>query len=63
MRDPHSRTAEGAPYAMLVVSVCSAVLTALLSSCSADLPVQRESQQADERCAHGAVLNRVRHPR
>ncbi|HSQ76747.1 MAG TPA: hypothetical protein VLT13_14385 [Bacteroidota bacterium] len=29
------------------MSICSAVLTAMLSSCSADLPVQRESQQAD----------------
>ena len=47
MRAPRSRTAVRGPYAKLVVSMCSAVLTAMLSSCSADLPVQRESQQAD----------------
>ncbi len=48
MRGPRSRTAGGGPYAILVVSVCFAVLTAMLSSCSADLPAQRESQQADK---------------
>jgi hypothetical protein len=33
---------------MHVVSVCAAVLSVMLSSCSADLPVQREALQADE---------------
>jgi hypothetical protein len=33
---------------MLVVSVCCAALSVLLSSCSAELPVQREAQQAKE---------------
>jgi hypothetical protein len=47
MRDPHSRTAGGGRYATLFVSVCSTVFTVMLSSCSADLPVQHESQQAD----------------
>jgi hypothetical protein len=49
MRDPQSRSVMGAPHSMLFVSVCCAALAVLLSSCSADLPVQREAQQAEER--------------
>jgi hypothetical protein len=33
---------------MLFVSVCCAVLTVLLTSCSANLPIQRDAQQAEE---------------
>jgi hypothetical protein len=33
---------------MLFVNVCCVALTVLLSSCSADLPVHREAQQAEE---------------
>jgi hypothetical protein len=49
MRDPRSRTARGAPSTGLLVSVCCAALNVLLSSCSADLPVQGEAVQGVER--------------
>jgi len=45
MRDPQCRSAKGAPYSMLFAGVYCAALTVLLSSCSAELPVQREDQQ------------------
>jgi len=48
MRDPHIRSVRGAPYSILLVSVYCAALTVLLSSCSADLRVQRDAQQAEE---------------
>ena len=48
MRDPHSRSAGGAPYSMLFVSMGCAALTLLLSACSADMPVQREAQPAEQ---------------
>ena len=48
MRDLHSRSVRGAPYSMLFANLRCAALTVLLSSCSADLPVQHEAQQAEE---------------
>ncbi len=48
MRDPHSRSVRGALFSMLFVSLRCAALTVLLSSCSANLPVQREAQQAED---------------
>ena len=48
MRDPHSRSARDAPVSMLLVSLRYVALAALLSSCSANLPVQREAQQTDD---------------
>jgi hypothetical protein len=48
MRDPHSPSVGGAPFSMLLVSLRYVALAALLSSCSANLPVQREAQQAED---------------
>jgi hypothetical protein len=48
MRDPHSRLVWCATHPVLVVSIVSAVSTVLLSSCSGDLPLRREAQQAEE---------------
>jgi hypothetical protein len=48
MRDQHGHSTSGAPHPMLLMSACCAALGALLSSCSAGLPVQREAQQAKE---------------
>ncbi len=48
MRDAHSRPIRGTAYSMLCASVRCAALTVLLSSCSADLPVQGEAQEAKE---------------
>jgi hypothetical protein len=48
MRNPHSRSVRGVACPMLVVRVCCAALTVLLCSCNANLPVQREAQQAED---------------
>jgi hypothetical protein len=48
MRDTHSQSVRAAPYAMLFIRVLCAAVSLLLASCSADLPVQREAQQAKE---------------
>jgi len=48
MRNPHSQSVRGALYSMLYMSISCAALTVFLSSCSADLPVQREAQQTEE---------------
>jgi len=48
MQDPHSRSVRGAPYSMLFANLHCAALTVLLSSCSADLLVEREAQRAEE---------------
>src|SRR5512143_1930391 len=48
MRDLRSRAAGNTPYAMVVISVSSAMLAVLLLSCSPDSPVQRETQRAEE---------------
>lgn len=48
MRDPRIRALGNTPYAMAVISVCSAMLAVLLLSCSPDGPVQRETHQAEE---------------
>ena len=49
MRDTRSRTPRGALHPGLVLSACCAAVNVLLSSCSADLPVQDEAQQPVER--------------
>ncbi len=48
MRDPHSRSIGGAQYPPLFMCACCAALVVLLSSCSADLAVQRDVQQAGQ---------------
>ena len=48
MRDPNSRSVRGAVSSLLFRSGCAVALVVLLSSCSADLPVQREAQPAEE---------------
>ncbi|MEX1276662.1 MAG: hypothetical protein WEB62_11355 [Bacteroidota bacterium] len=48
MRDPHSRSIGGAQYPPLLMCACCAALVLLLSSCSADLAVQRDAQQAEQ---------------
>ena len=48
MRDPHSRPVRGAAHSKLIMSVRCAALSLLLSSCSGDLPVQREAQRTPE---------------
>lgn len=48
MQNSHNRSVRDAPYPMLVMSVCCAMLIMLLSSCSANLPIQREAQQVEE---------------
>ena len=48
MRDPQFGLVNSAPHSTLFVSVCCAALIVFLSSCSADLPVQREGQHIKE---------------
>ena len=48
MRDLHSRWVRRAFYSTLFLSVRCLVLVVLLSSCSADLPVQREALRGEE---------------
>jgi hypothetical protein len=48
MQDPHSRSVGSASFSILFVSLRYAALTVLLSSCSANLPVQRDAQQAED---------------
>lgn len=48
MRNPLSRSVRRALCTMLFLSMCCAALAVFLSSCSADLPVQRKAQQAEE---------------
>lgn len=47
MRDPHRRSIGGTRCPLLFVCACCAVLTLVLSSCSADLPAQREARQEE----------------
>ncbi len=47
MRDSPSRPFGGAPYPALLVYVCCAAFSLLLSSCSAGPPVQRETRPAE----------------
>ena len=47
MRNPESRSVRNATHLTLFVSVCCAALTLFLSSCSANLPVQRDTEQTE----------------
>jgi hypothetical protein len=47
MQDPYSRSVGSASFSILLASLRYAALTVLLTSCSANLPVQRDAQQAD----------------
>lgn len=47
MGDPYSQSAKSTTYPMLAVSMCCAGLFVLLSSCSVELPVQREARQGE----------------
>lgn len=47
MRDSQSRLIMSARPSMLFMSACCAALMVVLSSCSANLPVQREAQQVE----------------
>lgn len=58
MQDPHSRSVGGASFSILLASIRYAALTVLLSSCSADLPVQRDAQQPEDG-AHPAPFSIV----
>ena len=48
MRTPHRQSIWSPPFPALIVAGCCAVLTGMLSSCTADLPVQHEAQQGRE---------------
>lgn len=48
MQDMHNPPATAAPYPMLFMSIGWTVLIVLLSSCSANHPVQREARQAED---------------
>ncbi len=48
MRDLHSRSFMGVPCVKFFVSICCALLVIVLSSCSANIPAQRETQQGQE---------------
>ncbi len=63
MQDPYSRSVGSASFSILLASLRYAALTVLLPSCSANLPVQRDAQQAEDGVPPAAVLNRVHHPR
>jgi hypothetical protein len=45
MREPHRQSVRGVTYPALLVSICCTAMTVVLSSCSADLHVQRGAQE------------------
>ena len=55
MRNLHNFLFKGATYPTLFMSVCYAALFMLLSSCSANLPVQREAQQIGKSVKYSIV--------
>ena len=55
MRNLHSFLFKGATYPTLFMSVCYAALFMLLSSCSANLPVQHETQQMEKSVVYSIV--------